>query len=346
MRPNVPGDLMGQRIGMANQPKPSSLFDGAAGRFDELVTPRMTSVNQRASQVAPQPEVAFRRPFVEQDINQSLAVKRQDALNAREAQARAVREDEARLALPEELRPLVGVVDLDTLGEQAARLAVQPPPQLRTGFQPGTGDLLNLDDGSVIRRGADPQAVPGASSTGLPPDMKDADKTKIEGLRVMTPLIQQYRGLVTEFLGMNPLNRARALSPLGSSEQQALVGRISSLRETLSFAVKNLEGLGALQEGEIKLLQRMIGDALSTQSVIRDPQFTLSRLDQIERYLDEKVRAMSSTMGISEDAIRGNQGARSRMPTGHSPADPDAVIDEMIAAGATDEEIRRALEGR
>src|SRR5690606_1492029 len=129
-------------------------------------------------------------------------------------------------------------------------LELQPTDQLRALAMPAPEptelerlelekERLGVEGARLSNAKASRDLAGGGEGGGLPSNLAAADKTRIEGFRTLEPMLEEYRGLVSEFLSMNPVQRARAISPLGSPEQQQLVGRISSLRESLSFGIKN-----------------------------------------------------------------------------------------------------------
>lgn len=166
-------------------------------------------------------------------------------------------------------------------------------------------------DYQITAQGVAPR--PGGRGAAIDP--KDVDQ--VAGALSFRDALAQYKQYADEFNQQGFGDRARSVIPgIATEDQDRMVGRLQNIQTQLMFAVKEMEQLGALQEGEIKFVERMIGNALSRESLLRGPEYVEEQLAGLEGYLNRGMGNWARTKGydLSQYGLGGSglQGPQER----------------------------------
>lgn len=315
--PEAPSIMTGQGVGMA----PTRRLKGlpAAGR-STIETPAVGAA----------PDVSFREDYATIDPMASGAVRRQIALNQLKQQPPAITMDGKDF--PDTPQGMAAA----KAWHESLRAPADPRAR-RTGFQPETGNLVDMDTGETIRPGAGGSG--GAGGGGIPGINKlpTAAQTAISSVSGIKQSITNYRSLVNDYLAESAGKRALGQFGVSGAGLDAKLGALQAAQGGLQLQIKNLAQLGQISAGDQGFLNSLVGEATSKQALYRDPSYVTSRIDELEKYIGNLTSGYESTYGVKVPGAGG--------PT-TSPAGPsDSDIDAMIAAGMSDEEIAAKLGG-
>jgi hypothetical protein len=168
------------------------------------------------------------------------------------------------------------------LGPDGQHMEAQPQSALfpNYSFIPTTGGIVagNSRTGTVT-----PVEAPGGGSLqGGAPDKR------IHEIQPAFDALNNYGELVKEFMGLDPLDRAKAVAGRGN---QGLLGRVEAAQKTVLLQMKNLAELGVLTGPDVGIIEGMIGNPTSLKSLIRDPEYVTSRLPEARKLIEGKSRA-------------------------------------------------------
>ena len=206
MAPERTGGVMqGQGIGM----QPTGKLQGPSFAGRGVI---------EAPQVAPAPDVAFRTPFVEQDVTQGTRYQNDQRLRGlarmQADAAENARKAELLQSVPPELRDRVAGLSADGIERVLGTLATREPPkpeERRTGFRPNDGALVYLDTGEVITPGATkPADVPNPNQ---PVELNDAQGKSVAFYQRGVPALKQLEDLADAMGGAAGDNVAAGPNP-------------------------------------------------------------------------------------------------------------------------------------
>lgn len=87
----------------------------------------------------------------------------------------------------------------------------------------------------------------------------------------------------------------RVIASMGGPAGGAQVGALEAAQKAALLRIKDLAELGALQEGDLRLMTGLIGDPTSLRALLRDPKYTTSKLGEARKYLLQSVGKNSRT---------------------------------------------------
>lgn len=133
--------------------------------------------------------------------------------------------------------------------------------------------------------------------------------------------LDNYKALATDYLGRNPLSRAAGKMGVGGAVGAA--GQLESAKYALKLQLKELAALGALSGPDMEIVDEMIGDPTSWRALGRDASYVTSRFDEVQKFINDRVRAYETTYGVK---VPGATAAPSRERMGvHGPGVGEAM---------------------
>lgn len=90
--------------------------------------------------------------------------------------------------------------------------------------------------------------------------------------------------------------RDRMMGALGKpdAERDAAIGQLESIQQTVMLQVRSLAELGVLAGPDLQILTDMIGDPLSNGALLRDPAYTLNRIQEARQFINDKLKSIRS----------------------------------------------------
>lgn len=113
--------------------------------------------------------------------------------------------------------------------------------------------------------------------------------------------LDRYEQAARQYMTHNPVGRVAGAFGLPSGMDRE-IGQLQSMQSAVLLSIKNLAELGVLNGPDQQIVTDMIGDPLSMQASIRNPEFTLARIAEARRFIEDKVNAISSMYGVEPPA--------------------------------------------
>lgn len=178
----------------------------------------------------------------------------------------------------------------------------------RGRFVKGTsGDLERVDlgdrivwydaSGKEVRSAPKGRSPAGDADAGIA-SMPVTAQSAVVSAQAVRSAIDRYEELAKDYMSRDRGDRLAGQVGIPSEDRDQQIGQMESAQTALVMELKNLAGLGVLNAMDLPKLEEMIGDPTSFSAVSRDPQFVLSRIPELRRFVDEKVRSFERSYGI------------------------------------------------
>lgn len=195
-------------------------------------------------------------------------------------------------------------------GKERGRYAKSEPAELE---RVDLGDRIvwygpNGEEVRSQRKGAAPRAA-GEGGIGSLPVTAQGAVVATESLR---SAIDRYEELATAYMSRGRFDRAKGQLGVPNEERDSDIADLEVAQTAVRMELKSLLGLGVLNANDLPQLDRMIGDPASAQGVLRDPEYILSRIPELRRFLDQKIADFERIYGVR---VNGASGSHARMGT-------------------------------
>jgi len=122
----------------------------------------------------------------------------------------------------------------------------------------------------------------------------------IAGAESTRGALNRYRSEVETYMQRGRVSRGLGAAGVPSEDRDRSVGRLESMQKDVQINAKELANLGVLNGPDMEILNDLVGDPLSTTSIVRDPSYTLSKLDAADEFIRGRVDAYESLYGRVE----------------------------------------------
>jgi len=141
-----------------------------------------------------------------------------------------------------------------------------------------------------------------------------------------------YSDKVQKFMALPSSERLAALVGAGSHQQE--LGELRSLQSGLMGTFRPLLSPGPLSVADMRMLENMLGNVLSTSSFVRGKEYVDGQLEGVQRFIESKIQGLTTiypTVKVPKTPV-------SQIPTD--------MIDKMIKDGMTNQQIMNELSRR
>lgn len=206
----------------------------------------------------------------------------------------------------------------------------QPTPRAQASMQRSRAESgYDVPGLSGPQQGRDPrQTRPRVDPTDLPVSVQSA----LSGAEATRAALGRYRSQVESYMQRGRVSRGLGQAGVPSEERDREIGTLESALKDVQLNAKELANLGVLNGPDLELMEELIGDPLSTGALVRNPSYTLSKLDAAERFIEGRVAAYQRLYGEWEthtpeaqaasrwdDLARGAHGATYRPENPYAP---------------------------
>lgn len=187
-------------------------------------------------------------------------------------------------------------------------------------------DRLLADRRAWTAAGRAPEAVapdggpPAPQVTDLPVGVQQA----IAGAAATTNALDRYEQLAGEYMNLGRMQRVAGKMGVPNRSRDEMVGELQTAQRNVQINAKELANLGVLNGPDMDLLNDIIGDPLSTESIVRDPSYMFAKLREARAFIDGRMKAYQDTYGIggaTSDPIPVSRFGRLK-GMGHHPENP------------------------
>jgi hypothetical protein len=117
----------------------------------------------------------------------------------------------------------------------------------------------------------------------------------IVGAQGVRSALDRFEGFAKQWLEIPAAKRAVSQIGVPNKEMDTLLGNMESTRQELVLNLKNLAELGVLAGPDMEIMDKMIGDPTSKESLVRDPEYMLTRIERVRDYVNGKIKAYEAT---------------------------------------------------
>jgi hypothetical protein len=117
----------------------------------------------------------------------------------------------------------------------------------------------------------------------------------IVGAQGVRSALDRFEGFAKQWLEIPAAKRAVSQIGVPNREMDTLLGNMESTRQELVLNLKNLAELGVLAGPDMEIMDKMIGNPTSKESLVRDPEYMLTRIERVRDYVNGKIKAYEAT---------------------------------------------------